>query len=152
MRMPQRRKSVRPLEVEERRKKAAQEPTQVSPSVTPSKIPLSARQVALGRNVDFKFLRHDGFTIGEKLIKQGQRFFLNLSESVYIDLVKKFYSNLVFTDGVLRSMVKGVQIILNAPRLDRLLQMPYESSCLDELPKKKLDTGLSLEEKMQKDF
>ena len=66
---------------------------------------------------------------------------------MYIDLVKKFYSNLVFSDGVLSSIVKEVQIILNAPRLGRFLQMPYEGSCL-ELPKKKLDLGLSLEEKM----
>ena len=71
MRLPQRRKSVRSLEAEERRKKAAQEPTQASPPVTPSKIPLFARKVALERNIDFKFLRHDDFSIGEKLIKDG---------------------------------------------------------------------------------
>ena len=66
MRMPQRRKSVRSLEAGERRKKAAHELIQASPPVTQSKILLNARKVALGRNVDFKFLRHDGFFIGEK--------------------------------------------------------------------------------------
>ena len=71
-------------------------------------------------------------------------------ELVYIDLVKEFYSNLVFSDGVLRSAVKGVQIILNAPRLDRLLQMPYEDSYLDELSKKKLNLELFLREMMWK--
>ena len=64
--MPQRRKSVRFVEVEEKRKKAVYESTQASPLVTPSKIPLSARKVALGRNIDFKFLRYDSFSIGEK--------------------------------------------------------------------------------------
>ena len=63
MRMPQRRKSVRSVEAEERRKKAAHEPTQAFPPVTPSKIPLSIRKVALGRNVDFKFLRHVVFQL-----------------------------------------------------------------------------------------
>ena len=55
MRMPQRRKSVRFLKAEERRKKIAQESPHASPPVTLSKIPLSARKVALGKNVDFKF-------------------------------------------------------------------------------------------------
>ena len=61
-----------------------------------------------------------------------------MSEPVYIDLVKEFYSNLVFSKVVLKSAVKGAQIILNAPRLGRLLQMPCEGSCLDELPKKEI--------------
>ena len=99
---------VRSLEAEERRNKAAQEPTQAFPLVTLSKIPLSVRKVTLGRNVDFKFLRYDGFSIGEKLIKQGWKSFLSLSEPIYIDLVKEFYSNLIFFDGVLRSTMKGV--------------------------------------------
>ena len=59
-----------------------------------------------------------------------------MSEPVYIDLVKEFYSNLVFNDGVLRSVIKGVKIVLNAASLDRLLQMPYEGSCLNELLRK----------------
>ena len=62
---------MRFMEAEERRKKVAYEPTQASLLVTPSKIPLSARKIALGRNVDVKFLRHDGFSIGDKLVKQG---------------------------------------------------------------------------------
>ena len=61
---------MRSLEVEERRKKFAQEPPHTSAPVTPSKIPLSTRKVALGRNVDFKFLRQDGFSIREKMIQQ----------------------------------------------------------------------------------
>ena len=61
-----------------------------------------------------------------------------MSEPVYIDLVKEFYSNLVFSDGVLRSTMKEVQIILNATRLGRFLQIPYEGSYLDELPKKEI--------------
>ena len=77
MRMPQRRKSVRSLEAEERRKKIAQEPPHASPPVTPSKILLSARKIALGRNVDFMFSRQDGFFIGEKMIWQGWKFFLS---------------------------------------------------------------------------
>ena len=60
---------MRSMEAEERRKKVAHEPTHASLLVTLSKIPLSARKVALGRNVDFKFLKHDDFSIGEKLIK-----------------------------------------------------------------------------------
>ena len=75
----------------------------------------------MGRNIDFKFLRHDGFSIVEKLIKQGWKSFLSLSELIYIDLVKEFYLNLVFSDGILRSIMKGVQIILNATRLGRFL-------------------------------
>ena len=67
MRLPQRRKSIRTLEAEEWRKKAAQALTQASPPVIPSKILLSARKVALGRNIDFRFLRSDDFFIGEKL-------------------------------------------------------------------------------------
>ena len=117
MRLLQRKKSVRSLEAEEQRKKAAQEPTQSSPPVSPSKIPLSTRKVALGRNVDFKFLRNDDFLVREKLIKQDWKSFLSLSEPMYIDLVNEFYSNLMFSDGVLRSAAKRVQIILNAPRL-----------------------------------
>ena len=61
-----------------------------------------------------------------------------MSEPVYIDLIKEFYLNLIFSDRVLRSAVKGVQIILNTPRLGRLLQIPCEGSCLDKLPKKKI--------------
>ena len=53
MRLPQRRKFVRSLEAEERRKKAAQAPTQAFPLVTPSKIPLSTKKVALGRIINF---------------------------------------------------------------------------------------------------
>ena len=60
-----------------------------------------------------------------------------MSEPVYIDLVKEFYSNLVFNDGVLRSIVKDVEIVLNAVRLGRLLQILCVGSCLDELPRKK---------------
>ena len=127
---------MRLLEVEERRKKVAQIPAQASPLKTPSKVPLSVRKVALERNVDFRFLRSDDFSIGEKIIKQGWKFFCSLSELVYIDLVKEFYSNLVFTDGILRSVVKDIEIILNATRLGRLLQMPCERSCFDELPRK----------------
>ena len=63
---------------------------------------------------------------------------MSLSKPVYIDLVKKFYSNLFFSKGVLKYTIKGVQIILNTPRLGRLLQMPCEGSCLDELPKKEV--------------
>ena len=61
------------------------------------------------------------FLLEKKLIKQGWKSFLSLSELVYIDLVKEFYSNLICFDGVLRSTVKGVQIILNATRLGRFL-------------------------------
>ena len=75
---------MRSLEAEERRKKTAQVLIQASPPITPSKIPLSTRKVALGRNVDFRFLRSDRFSIGEKLIKQGWKFFYSLSEHVYI--------------------------------------------------------------------
>ena len=92
------------------------------------------------------------FLLEKKLIKQGWKSFLSLSKPVYIDLVKKFYSNLVFFDGVLRSTVKEVQIILNATRLGRFLQMLYEGSYLDKLSKKKLDLELFLGEMMWKIF
>ena len=114
----------------------AQIPAQASPLRTPSKIFLSVRKVALERNIDFNFLRRDSFSIGEKIVKQRWRFFYCLSEPVYIDLVKEFYANLVFNDGVLRSIIKGVEIILNAARLGRLHQMPCVGSCLDELSRK----------------
>ena len=63
---------------------------------------------------------------------------MSLSEPVYIDLVKEFYSNLVFSEGVLKSTIKDVQIILSTPRLGRLLQIPCEGSYLDELSKKEV--------------
>ena len=34
--------------------------------------------------------------------------------------------------------MKGIQIVLNAPKLGRLLQMPCEGSCLDKLPRKEI--------------
>ena len=113
----QRRKSMKSLEAEKRRQRAAQIPAQASPPRISSKVPLSARKVALGRKIDFSFLRRDSFSIEEKIVKQRWRFFCCLSEPVYIDSVKEFYSNLMINDGFLRSIVKDVEIVMNATKL-----------------------------------
>ncbi|EHA8588093.1 hypothetical protein COCNU_scaffold004099G000040 [Cocos nucifera] len=76
MKLPQRRKSTRALEEEQRKKAAstpdpAPAPTPSASLVTPSKKPLSGKKIALERNIDFHFLEKDGFTFGEKIKSLG---------------------------------------------------------------------------------
>ena len=79
MKLPQRRKLVRGLEEDARRKRMAVEPSPAqtlalgpipasSPSsITPSKVPLFDRRVEPRKNIDFKFFENEGFSIGFKI-------------------------------------------------------------------------------------
>ena len=83
MKLPQRRKSVRGLEESVHRKRLAAEPSPapiLAPDsasastqslISPSKVPLSDQKVESKKNIDFKFFKKEGFSIGSKIKNQG---------------------------------------------------------------------------------
>ena len=82
LKLLQRKKSVRGLEEDVRRKKMAAEPSPAPTSVSgpapassqsplsPNKVPLSNRKVEPEKNIDFKFFEKEGFSIGSKIKNQ----------------------------------------------------------------------------------
>ena len=127
--LPQKRKLVRGLEKDVRRKRIAVEPSSTPTPVldpapassqsplSPSKIPLSNKKVKSGKNIDFKFFEKEGFSIGSKIKSQGWEFYCLLKKNTYIDLVRKFYLNLSYCNGTVKSTIKSVDIILDPVHL-----------------------------------
>ena len=88
----QRKKSVRGLEKDVRRKRMAVEPSFAPTLVpgpalassqsplSPSKVPLSNQKVKPGNNIDFKFFEKEGFSIGSKTKSQGWKFYYLLKK------------------------------------------------------------------------
>ena len=81
--------------------------------LSPSKVPLSNRKVEPGKNIDFKFFEKKEFSIGSKIKNQGWEFYCLLKENTYVDLVIEFYLNLSYCNGIVKSLVKGVNIVLD---------------------------------------
>ena len=129
MKLPQRKKSIRGLEESVRRKRMAVEPSlapipapnptsaSTQSPVSPSKVPFSDRKVKSRKNIDFKFFIKEGFSIGSKIKSQGWEFYYLLKENTYVDLVRKFYLNLSYCNGTVKSTVKGVDVILDPVHL-----------------------------------
>ena len=100
LKLPQRRKSVRGLEEEVRRKRMAAEPspapilasglasTSTQSPISPSKVSLFDRKVKLEKNIDFKFFEKEGFSIGTKIKNQGWEFYCLLKENTYVNLIR----------------------------------------------------------------
>ena len=125
LKLPQRRKSVRGLEKDVCRKRMAVEPSPALNAVSglapassqsplsPSKVPLFYRKVEPKKNIDLKFSEKEGFSIGSKIKSQGWEFYCLLKENTYVDLVREFYLNLSYCNGTVKSLVKGVNIVLD---------------------------------------
>jgi len=52
-------------------------------------------------------------TLNQHLKSKKLKTFLELSGKIYPDLVKVFYVNLKFSNGILKSSVKGVEMEIN---------------------------------------
>jgi len=62
----------------------------------------------------FSWLRAEGFeSLFQQLKHQKLKSFLELSGKIYPDLVKVFFTNLEFKNGVLLSSIKGVRMEIN---------------------------------------
>ena len=48
--------------------------------VSPTKVPLSDQKVKLRKNIDFKFFKKEGFSIGSKIESQGWEFYYLLKK------------------------------------------------------------------------
>ena len=94
-----------------------------------------------GKNIDFKFFQKEGFSIGSKIKNQGWKFYCLLKENTYIDLVRKFYLNLSYYNGIVKSLMKGVNIVLDPLHLGQILHLPCEGYTHMELSIK--EEGLS---------
>ena len=74
-------------------------------------IEISRKQIILPKVIRMSWLRAKNFGNLEQYLKaQKLKTFLELSGKVYADLVKVFCANLKFSNGVLKSSVKGVEM------------------------------------------
>ena len=64
------------------------------------------------------------FTIPNFLVEQGVKFFTEMHDTYYLDLVRSFYFNYKFRDGVGFTKVKGVDIILDDDIWENVAQFP----------------------------
>ena len=88
-------------------------PTSSQSPLSPNKVPLSNRKVKPRKNIDFRFSEKEGFSIGSKIKNQGWEFYCLLKENTYVDLVREFYLNLSYCNRTVKSLVKGVNIVLD---------------------------------------
>ena len=86
------------------------------------------------KNIDFKFFEKEVFFIGSKIKNQGWKFYCLLKENTYVDLVREFYLNLSYCNGTVKSLVKGVNIVLDPLHLGQILHLPCEGYTHMELP------------------
>ena len=74
-------------------------------------IEINRKQIIIHKVIRMSWLRAENFGNLEQHLKtQKLKTFLELSGKVYPDLVKVFYANLKFNNGVLKSSVKGVEM------------------------------------------
>jgi len=74
-------------------------------------IEINRKQMILPKVICMSWLRAENFgTLEQHLKAQKFKTFLKLSGKVYPDLVKVFYANLKFSNGILKSSVKGVEM------------------------------------------
>ena len=69
------------------------------------------------------------------------RVLLFIKKNTYVDLVWEFYLNLSYYNGTVKSLVKGVNIVLDPLHLRQILHLPCEGYTHMELPIK--EEGLS---------
>jgi len=74
-------------------------------------IEITRKQIILPKVIRLSWLRIENFgTLEQHLKAQKLKTFLELSSKVYPDLVKVFYTNPKFSNGILKSSVKGVEM------------------------------------------
>jgi len=74
-------------------------------------IEINRKQIILRKVIHMSWLKVENFGTFEKHLKaQKLKIFLELSGKMYLDLVKVFYANLKFSNGILKTSVKGVEM------------------------------------------
>jgi len=74
-------------------------------------IEINRKQIILPKVIHMSWLRAKNFGNLEQHLKaKNWKTFLELLGKVYPDLVKVFYANLKFSNGILKSSVKGVEM------------------------------------------
>jgi len=74
-------------------------------------IEINRKQIILPKVIRMSWLRVENFgTLEQHLKAKKLKTFLELSGKVYPDLVKVFYANLKFNNGILKTSVKGVEM------------------------------------------
>ena len=104
----------------------ASAPATTRSPISPSKVFLSDRKVESGKNIDFRFFEKEGFSIRSKIKDQGWKFYCSLKENTYVDLAREFYLNLGYSNEIIKSTVKGVDISLDPVLLGEILHLPCE--------------------------
>ncbi|KAF1885811.1 hypothetical protein Lal_00042680 [Lupinus albus] len=85
-----------------------------SPSLQPSRLTkFQGRKLAYVRYVDVSWLVEQGFHFLHQLEVQGTNTFVELNGKLYHSLIREFYSNFQFKDGVYITMVWGKVIVLD---------------------------------------
>ena len=81
-------------------------------------------------------MENEDFSFGEKIKALGWDFYCMLKETTYVDLVREFYQNFLYTDNRDKLVIKGVKILMDASYLGHILHLPYEGSSSYELTKR----------------
>ncbi|KAF1885767.1 hypothetical protein Lal_00008506 [Lupinus albus] len=71
------------------------------------------RKLAYVRYVDVSLLVEQGFQFSHQLEVRGTNTFVKLNGKLYPSLIREYYNNFQFKDGVYMTMVKGKIIVLN---------------------------------------
>ena len=95
------------------------------PSSVPSNL-CSNKQIAPRRRISFDFLRHEGFTIGDKLRRMSFETICNLDVPIYPNLIREFYGTLARGSGGFTCTVRGVSMTITHLLLDRILHLVTE--------------------------
>ena len=127
---------------EERR----EEPSAPSPPVAPptTTIFCANRTVTTGRHIDFSFLDHEGFSIGERLRAQGWEHLCTLKISTYPGLVREMFSDMALGDLGYTAYVRGTLVEINEDVLSTVLQIPKDGEAPTSHPQREIALNLIL--------
>ncbi|KAF7823667.1 uncharacterized protein G2W53_021811 [Senna tora] len=91
----------------------------------------SHRSYSPPREINLSFFYKEGFSCFEKLKQIGLEYFLSLNESIYPEMIREFYSNLVFDRESLEASVllRGRRTRLTKETLSLLLRCPNTGVC-----------------------
>jgi len=77
-------------------------------------IEMNMKQINISKVLRFSWLRAEGFKVlFQQLKHQRLKYFLEISGKIYPDLVKVFFTNLVFKNDMVLSSIKGVRMEIN---------------------------------------
>ncbi|KAF7841244.1 uncharacterized protein G2W53_003542 [Senna tora] len=91
----------------------------------------SHRSYSPPREINLSFFYKEGFSCFEKLKQIGLEYFLSLNETIYPEMIREFYSNLVFDRESLEASVllRGRRTRLTKETLSLLLRCPNTGVC-----------------------